>query len=226
MKQVVYLAALLGMIFVFWNHTVLYPLKLLVVFFHESSHALATVLTGGTVQSMVIVPQQGGYVISVGGNRFLTLSAGYLGSLLWGMVIYLLAATTDRDKTTMMVLGGCVAGIALVYIRNLFGLAFCCMTGLGMIGVARLLNREVNDFLLRVIGLTSMMYVPLDIYSDTILRAALRSDARMLAEEFGGATMAWGGLWMVVSIIAVLYSLRWSLRTEPSEPSKFRSEVE
>ena len=45
----------------------------------------------------------------------------------------------------------------------------------------------------------------------------------MLAEEFGGATMAWGGLWMVVSIIAVLYSLRWSLRTEPP---KFRPEVE
>lgn len=215
MKQAVYLAAMLGLIWVFWNHALLYPLKLLVVFFHESSHAIATLLTGGAVQAMVIVPQQGGYVISVGGNRFVTLTAGYLGSLGWGMVVYLLAASTQRDKSTMMVLGMGVATIAFIFIRNVFGLAFCFVTGLAMMGAARLLSHDLNDFLLRLIGLTSMMYVPLDIYSDTILRSDLRSDARMLAEEFGGETVLWGGAWMLLSVLAVFYCLRWSLRMKP-----------
>ncbi len=215
MKQAVYLAGLLGLIFVLWNHAVLYPLKLLVVFFHEASHALVTVLTGGTVQAMEIDPQQGGQVIALGGNRFLSLNAGYLGSLAWGLAIYLLTARTRWQKTIMILLGLAVAGIAGMYIRSLFGLVFCGLVGLGMMGMGWLLNREINDFLLRVIGLTSMLYAPLDIYSDTIVRAGLRSDARLLAEEFGGATVVWGGVWMALSLLAVVSTLCWSLRMKP-----------
>ena len=50
----------------------------------------------------------------------------------------------------------------------------------------------------------SMIYVPLDILSDTIFRSELRSDARMLAEEFGGATVMWGGVWLVLSLVAIV----------------------
>jgi hypothetical protein len=52
-----------------------------------------------------------------------------------------------------------------------------------------------------------MIYVPYDIFSDTILRSNLRSDARMLAEEFGGATVIWGGIWLVISIAVIAVSL-------------------
>ena len=215
MKQAVYLAGLLGLIALLWDHPVLLPLKLLVVFFHEASHALVTVLTGGTVLALEIDLQQGGHVRATGGNRFLSLSAGYLGSLAWGLAVYLLAVKTRRQKTLMALLGLAVAGIAVAYVRDLFSLAFCGLTGLAMLGLGRWLNRQSNDFLLRLIGLTSMLYAPLDIYSDTIARAELPSDARMLAEEFGGATVVWGGVWMAISLLAVAYALRWSLRAKP-----------
>lgn len=217
MKQAVYLAGSLGLIVLLWHHAPVYPLKLLVVFFHEASHALVTVATGGTVRSMAIDPQQGGQVIAVGGNRFLSLSAGYLGSLAWGMLIYLLATGTRRQQTIMVVLGLTVAGITVAYVRNLFGLAFGCLAGCGMLAAGWWVRPAVNGFLLRLIGLTSMLYAPLDIYSDTIARSQLRSDARMLAEEFGGATVVWGGLWMVISLLAVVYCLRRSLR-RPAQP--------
>lgn len=217
MKQAVYLAGSLGLIVLLWHHALVYPLKLLVVFFHEASHALVTMVTGGTVRSMAIDPQQGGQVIAVGGNRFLSLSAGYLGSLAWGMLIYLLATGTRRQQTIMVVLGLTVAGITVAYVRNLFGLAFGCLAGCGMLVAGWWVRPAVNGFLLRLIGLTSMLYAPLDIYSDTIARSQLRSDARMLAEEFGGATVVWGGLWMVISLLAVVYCLRRSLR-RPAQP--------
>jgi hypothetical protein len=217
MKQAVYLAGSLGLIVLLWHHALVYPLKLLVVFFHEASHALVTVATGGTVRSMAIDPQQGGQVIAVGGSRFLSLSAGYLGSLAWGMLIYLLATGTRRQQTIMVVLGLTVAGITVAYVRNLFGLVFGCLAGCGMLAAGWWVRPAVNGFLLRLIGLTSMLYAPLDIYSDTIARSQLRSDARMLAEEFGGATVVWGGLWMVISLLAVVYCLRRSLRM-PAQP--------
>jgi hypothetical protein len=49
------------------------------VFIHETGHALATVLTGGRVVSMVVTPWESGDVHSVGGNAPLIASAGYDG---------------------------------------------------------------------------------------------------------------------------------------------------
>ncbi|MEZ5790547.1 MAG: M50 family metallopeptidase [Nitratireductor sp.] len=57
-----------------------------------------------------------------------------------------------------------------------------------------------------------MIYVPYDIFSDTIARSELRSDARMMAEEVGGSTMLWGGIWLVVSIAVILLCLRYAFR--------------
>jgi len=196
-----------------WEYPVLYPLKLLVVFFHESSHALMTVATGGEVRELVINQQQGGHVLSAGGNRMLTLNAGYLGSLVWGMFIYLLAVRTAQDKILMFLLGSSVIAIAVFFIRDAFALSFCFVTGIAMLAIAIKANVLINDAILRLIGLTNMMYVPLDIYSDTIARSHLRSDAFMLAEELGGTTMLWGGAWVLISGVLVLMTLRLGIVT-------------
>ncbi len=212
MKEVLYLLGVFSLVIVGWNYPVIYPLKLLVVFFHESSHALATVLTGGIVQELVIVKEQGGHVISAGGNRFIILSAGYLGSLAWGVAIYLSSVKTDYDKKIMAFLGITVAAITVLFTHSVFNLVFGALTSCLMFLSAEFLATLYNDFLLRLIGLTNIAYVPLDIYSDTILRSHLRSDAFMLASEFGGATVMWGGLWMMISLAIIFFCLRWSLK--------------
>jgi hypothetical protein len=212
MKQLVTLIAAVAAIFFFWHHPAIYPLKVLVVFFHESSHALVTVLTGGEVAELVVNRNQGGHVLSRGGNRFLVLTAGYLGSLAWGVLIYLVAARTRKDALAMSLLGCLIIAIALFFVRNLFGFAFSAAAGVAMILLGTRAGEKVNDFILQLIGLTSMVYVPLDIYSDTISRSHLRSDARMLAEEFGGTTLFWGGLWILASALIIFFSLKWGLK--------------
>ena len=67
-----------------WDTPAVYPLKVFVVLFHEISHAMIAVATGGTIERIVLDPDQGGACYCPGGNAFLTLSAGYLGSLAWG----------------------------------------------------------------------------------------------------------------------------------------------
>ena len=47
----------------------------------------ALVRTTAKVHHSEVVAQQGGLCVTRGGNRFLTLTAGYLGSLVWGGVI-------------------------------------------------------------------------------------------------------------------------------------------
>ena len=66
----------------FWDSGFVYPFRILVVFFHEMGHALMTVITGGRVAELGLNHMEGGHTLSMGGNRFLILNAGYLGSLL------------------------------------------------------------------------------------------------------------------------------------------------
>ena len=205
------LAVLVGLIVVLWQTPAVLPLKILIVFLHELAHAVATVLTGGSVVSMTVDPQQGGMVVSRGGSRFLTLTAGYLGSLLIGVALFMGAVRTRWDRLIMGAMGALMLLVTALYLRDGFAIGFGAATGFVMLLMARFLPRNVNDLMLRVIGLCSMIYVPLDIYSDTIARSYLNSDARMLAEEFGGPTLFWGGAWLVISVLVIFWCLRRGL---------------
>ena len=84
-----------------WPTVWIYPFKIFVVFLHELSHAVAGLATGGTVQRITLDPAEGGATYVNGGNAFVMLSAGYLGSLLWGLAILLIARTKPRIGRTV-----------------------------------------------------------------------------------------------------------------------------
>ncbi|WP_291729617.1 M50 family metallopeptidase [Leisingera sp. F5] len=194
-----------------WPTQAVLPLRILTVFLHELSHAAAALLTGGEVLSLTIDPREGGMVVSRGGNRFLGLSAGYTGSLLTGSALFLVALRTDWDRKVLALFGCVTLAVATLYIRDLFALGFTLATGALMLAAARYLSLNINDMILRVIGISSMIYAPLDIWDDTIARSYLRSDARMMAEEFGGTTMLWGGVWLAISLGVIWLTLRHGL---------------
>jgi len=206
------LLALILAVVALWSTPVLLPLKILVVLLHELSHLFAILLTGGSVENLSLSPQEGGAVLSRGGNRFLTLSSGYLGSLLIGLGLLWAALHSRADRWVLAGLGVLLILIAALYIRDAFALVFCLGAGAVMLALARFLPHGASDFALRLIGLTSIIYVPLDIFSDTLARAHLHSDARMLAEEFGGATMLWGAVWLVLSLLTIFVAMRLLLR--------------
>lgn len=205
------LILLTAIMFLLWNTFVAVPLKILIVYLHELSHALAAILTGGSVVEISLSPYQGGHAITRGGSRFLTLTSGYLGSLLIGVALLMVALKTDADRIVLGLLGAFTLLVTALYVRDWFALAFCVAAGAAMLAAARYLGVAVNDLILRVIGLTSIFYVPYDIFDDTIRRSGIRSDAYMLAEEFGGPTLFWGGLWLLASLAIIYYCLRRGL---------------
>ncbi|GMU91148.1 MAG: hypothetical protein AMXMBFR4_02060 [Candidatus Hydrogenedentota bacterium] len=92
------LAGLAACIAVLWDTPALYPLRLLVVFFHELSHRAAAVVTGGRIVEIQLNAQEGGLCVTSGGSRFAVLSAGYLGSLACGAFIVIVASRTRADR--------------------------------------------------------------------------------------------------------------------------------
>lgn len=214
------LLSLLGLVVVvglLWHTWAVYPLRILVVFFHELSHGLAAVVTGGEIVRIQVVAQEGGLCVTMGGSRFFTLSAGYLGSLVWGGAILLLAARTRLDRAVSIALGAILLLTTLFFVRPFigFGFLFGLGSGLALVSVGLFLPQGVNDYLLRFVGLTSCLYAVLDIKSDILDRPELRSDAVMLAEVTGIPSTVWGVLWIAVALVGSLYFLVVACKVRP-----------
>ncbi|GKV16785.1 hypothetical protein SLEP1_g27377 [Rubroshorea leprosula] len=88
-----------------WRTVLLMPFKLITVFLHEASHAIACKLTCGDVEGIQVHANEGGLTLTRGGIYWLILPAGYLGSSFWGMVL-ILAST---NLLTAKIAAGCFA---------------------------------------------------------------------------------------------------------------------
>ncbi|MCH7855625.1 MAG: M50 family metallopeptidase [Gemmatimonadetes bacterium] len=206
-------AAYFSAIWFLWDTPAVYPLKVFVVLLHEISHAMVAVATGGTIDKIVLDPNQGGACYCPGGNAFLTLSAGYLGSLAWGGL--LVSAGQMKRINSRWVTGAVgllVIGLTLAYVRSSFGFWFGLAFGSVLVLGAVRLSVAVNQGILLTLGLTSCLYAILDIKSDVIDRPDLRSDAAMLSELTGIDTVVWGGLWIVIAVLASAWLFQWSYR--------------
>jgi hypothetical protein len=199
---------------VFWNWFFVYPLKVFVVFLHEISHGLAAVLTGGRIVAIGLTFDEGGVCITDGGSRFLTLNAGYLGSLFWGALFLVLAARTRLSREIVGGVGIFVLVVTLLYVRTLFGFAYGLLAGAGLLLAGVKLPRDVTDDLLEVIGVVSCLYAVWDIGSDVLARDAAGSDASALGRLTGIPAVLWGVVWIAASLAVVFLALRAVVRSQ------------
>ena len=224
-RYIALLLIFIGIVFL-WNTLFVYPLKIFVVFMHEVSHGLAAIATGGRIVEIEINPQQGGHALTQGGSRFWTLTAGYLGSLLWGGLILLLAARTRFDKAISILIGIGMVAISIGFGESTFTYLFGIGFGVALIAIGFYLPEAVNDWILRIIGVTSFLYAILDIKSDVLDRSNLRSDARMLSEVTGIPTEVWGILWIIIAIGLTLWFLYLSGKTSTDQQTLTEEDTE
>jgi len=71
-------------------------------FFHEISHGLAALLTGGSIHSISLSFNGAGLCTTLGGSAFIIAFSGYAGSALWGLLIYSVAATSSKPSAKLM----------------------------------------------------------------------------------------------------------------------------
>lgn len=92
-----------------WNipyvRYILWPFKMLVIAFHEFSHAITACCTGGRVESISLDPHEGGVTHMRGGISAITLPAGYLGSSLIGALLIFCGFNITASKVASIVLG-------------------------------------------------------------------------------------------------------------------------
>jgi hypothetical protein len=206
-------AVYFGALWFLWDTPVVYPLKVFVIFLHEISHGFAAIATGGSIDEITMSPRLGGACVCPGGNAFVTLSTGYLGSLAWGAVILESAwRAGGRAHVVVRVTGVLMLLLTLLFVRGLFGFVFGVAFGVALVLTARHLSLPTNRRLLEVLGLTSCLYAILDIKSDVLDRPELPSDAAMLGELTGVPTLVWGSLWIVIALLLSTWLFRRAYR--------------
>lgn len=205
-------SAVLGVLF--WNTWPLYPFKLLVVLMHESSHALATLLVGGSVDVIRISPDQGGVTLSrivpTIFNQIVVSSAGYVGSTVSGCVLLWIAARSKEGRWPLIALAGWCALVTVLYVRDGFTLVFVggCALGLGLLARfgPSLLRRGALVFLASF----SICYALYDIRDDLLHLSSWSggTDADALARVTYIPAIVWGVGWGLLSLVLLALTLR------------------
>jgi hypothetical protein len=205
-------AAVLGILF--WDSWPLYPFKLLVVLMHECGHAAATLLVGGSVDSIRISPDQGGMTLSRFSPSLLRQvvvdSAGYVGSAVSGSVLLYLAARTRQGRWPLIALAAWCALVTLLYVRDGFTLLFVggCALALGLL--ARFGPAFLRRAVLLFLAAFSCCYALYDIRDDLLHLSGGPggSDADALARVTLVPAIVWGVLWGALSLLLVALTLR------------------
>jgi len=220
-REIAWLIAIFIPALALWNTPVIFPLRTLVVFFHEMSHGLAAVLTGGSIVEIQVTPGGGGLCITQGGWTIPIYSAGYLGSMVWGGALLVLASRTRFDRFVAGSVGVLLVVVTVIWVRPFLGGGFLFggTAGLALVAVGVWLPGYVNEFLLKVIGLTSCLFAFVDVRALFTHGTGHVSDATLLAERTWLPAWAWAAIWMTLSLLVAYRLLRTACRRAPATPS-------
>lgn len=200
-----------------------YPLLLLNTFFHEASHAIVTVMTGGQVKEFVVNPNRSGHIFSYGGSGILISNAGYLGAFIWGGFIYVFASRTPYDRWGLGLLGAAL-GLITFYFPAIdhavyFGIGFAVV----MVLAGILAPNWFCDLILRFIGMTCMISTFYSVLFGILLGVSQNSDAHNLAERHFGTPKLWAAFWLLTMIILFYIILRLSFKGQGGKKSNERA---
>ncbi len=211
-SQLLVLSGLLLLSIFFWHSIVLYPVKLFVVLLHELSHAAAALLTGGSVVEIQIDSRIGGLALTQGGWPFVIVSSGYLGSMLSGGAILLLALRQRAVPALAAAVGVLVLLVTVLFVRNSFGLIFGLLFGAAIVAAARWLPARWLALLVQYLGAMSCLYALVDVKEDLLTLEDRLTDASILAGMTGIPAIVWGVLWSAISLAVFLLVMRTALR--------------
>lgn len=205
-----------------WEVQVLWPLKLLAVLGHETGHAAASLLAGGSVNEISIRPNESGQCLSMIPQGFLgrvlVSSGGYVGGAVIAALLLLLTFRWSAGRLMLGLASGWLVVTALLWAGDLFTFAFCAVMALAFgVGARKLPLAAVSAINLFMATFTAL-YAVLDLKDDLWNRAVrAQSDAQILADATGIPAVLWALVWTALSVVVVALGA-WLAVRRPEAP--------
>lgn len=200
--------------FFFWNSFLVLPIKLFVVLTHEISHGLAAIVTGGKLHSILITTSLGGESKTIEGNKFIIASAGYLGSLFFGILLFISGNKEKLRKIISITLAMVLILFAANYLEGNVGKVASVLFASLFIVAPLYFSATLNSYLFKLLGLISMLYVVIDIKEDILTNGYRLSDAQVIASLTSVSAIVWGILWLAISVGTIFLLIRWSIKND------------
>lgn len=205
-----------------------YPLRIFTTFVHEGGHALATVLTGNSVQSLSVSPDGSGEVYSLGSGWLSSLviaSAGYLGTTAFGAGLLAWMRFGRSPRVALLFSAGFVAVMTVVFglISPLFNLfttstvgafLFTIFSGAllaaGLAAIAKFANDKWANFAVAFLAVQCLLNAVFDLVNVFFISTmtSAHSDAANMAAATGIPGFVWVIVWMFISIAMISIGLR------------------
>ncbi|GAB4839546.1 hypothetical protein Ancab_029072 [Ancistrocladus abbreviatus] len=181
------------LILALWRTVLLMPFKLITVFLHEASHAIACKLTCGHVEGIQVHADEGGITETRGGVYWFILPAGYLltariaaGCFALALLVVLFVAKNVMDPSwTLYRPAGFIICLVVIWVLQ------------------ETTKVRILRYVIMFIGVMNSLFSVYDIYGDLISRREHSSDAEKFAEECPCLCngVGWGIVWGLVSLL-------------------------
>lgn len=181
------------------------PFNWLESYFHEISHGIAALLTGGNVLRIQLFANGAGLCTTQGGISFIISFAGYAGATLWGWGIYKLASAHQKVAQVFSIL----LFILLVSSIVFWGRDLLTWFILGVLAALFLLTIKLKKihYLQRLMQLFGLLILLNSLSSPSYLLDGRHvGDGAALAAMTFIPEIIWVLIWFSIALLA-LYSL-------------------
>lgn len=187
-----------------------WPLRWAETFYHEVSHGLVAMLTGGKVVKLELHWRGSGACTIEGGSRLFVLLTGYMGASAWGAALFIIGANLNDEGVRLWLLAE-LALLALVlffWAKNLSTMLILLLIGAVYVLAFLLPEGFGLTYVLQVMGLFVMLNAlaaPFDLLDGRHVGdgAALQSLTLVVPE------VVWVAWWVVFALACLLGCLAW-----------------
>ena len=206
-----------------------YPFELFVTFIHEGGHALAAVLTGGSVEYMWVATDTQGLTVSRGSggaiSQMLVSSAGYLGAMAYGALLLVLIRKAVAARIVLLVSGLYVFAITMIFgfikplwsFNGLSGIPFTLVAGIAisaaLILIARFASARVAAFFMSFLAVQCVLNALFNLkdlfsLSSPFQSQLVHTDAGNMANITGIPAIFWAAFWIVLALGILWFVMR------------------
>ena len=204
-----------------------YPFRIFVTFIHEGGHALAALLTGNSVASLSVATNASGETYTTYGGLFsqvLISSAGYLGSMAFGVLLLVLIRKTVAARIVLLGCAVFIFGLTMIYglIKPIFwinawaGIPFTVLAGIilsiGLFLIARFASAKVATFFVSFLAVQSVLNALTDLKTVFFLSSpfepTVHTDAMNMQQATGIPAIFWTVLWIALALGFLWFAMR------------------
>lgn len=179
------------------------PFLYLTTIFHELSHGIAALITGGQIEELALQLNGAGHLVSLGGSQLLITFSGYFGAPLWGALLYLSAERLQIAKFTFCLLIAMFMLTLLLWASSFITVVILLSVGLLLIALLKFTQYKIFNHMVRFIAVVVLFNA---IYSPLYLLFSEHGDSYTLAQITMIPAIVWVLIWLVWGLF-VLFKL-------------------